>query len=750
MPIDIVSEIALHFRSKPDHIRGCCRLLDEGDTPTFIAHYRVEVTGGLSEERIQEIKEHREELQALETRRQTALHSIREQGLLTDQLEARLDAATTQQMLDDLCLPYRPARSTAAAKAVERGLQPLASAILDDTVEGSLDEHAAGFVHHDREVHTAEDALAGARHILAEQFSCRAIMRQKARDLVWSEGTLRCARGSLPDDQVKEFRDYFNFSESIHDLPPHRILAVNRGEHKKALKVIIDVPQATMLAQAAAVVIAEGHRRTEFLTECLVDCLGRLVLPAVTREVRQTLSLQAEKHAIEVFASNVRGILMAPPVSGKRVLAIDPGFRTGCKTAAIDAGGQLLGETIVYPHEPQGRWDDAKTTLLASLQKHTIDVIAIGNGTGCHETEKLVSEIIAENALDIEYTLVSEAGASAYAASTLATEEFPKLDPSVRGTVSVGRRLQNPMSEFVKVDPRVIGVGLYQHDIDQQNLKDHLMAVIRRCVNDVGVDVNRAHVALLEHVAGLDIGLAKAIVAHRQEHGAFATREALKSVPGIDETVFRQAAGFLMIRDGENPFDHTRIHPESYPVAQTVLDRFDLTDSDLGPGGPPGFREKIEGQSLETLSKELDVGIPTLSRILLYIEHPSYDPRSENPLPIFKRQMMRLEDLHSGMWLKGAVRNVVDFGAFVDVGVSEDGLVHVSQFSRKYIKNPVDFVHVGQTVDVRVLSIDRDRRRIALSMIHDETPPDAPPVVPQGLPPNIVAQPPTVPPPPPH
>jgi protein Tex len=741
MPIDIASEIALHFHLKPDHVRGCCRLFDEGNTPTFIAHYRVEATGGLSEELLQDIQEYREELQNIETRRQTALRNIREQGRLTEELEAKLNAAATQQVLDDLYLPYRPARHTAATKAIDRGLQPLATAILEDKVEGDIEDAAANFVHHDRDVHTVEDALAGAGHILAEEFSCHTLLRQKVRDLLWSQGTLRCARLALLDDQVKEFRDYFRFSESVHDLPPHRILAVNRGEQKKALKVIIDVPQETLLSQARALVIPEGHRRAAFLTECLKDCLNRLVLPAVMREVRRTLSRQAEKHAIDVFASNIHGILMTPPVAGKRVLAIDPGFRTGCKTAAIDADGRLLGETIVYPHEPQSRWDDAKAKLLAAVRKYAIDVVAIGNGTGCHETEELVSEIIAENDLDIEYTLVSEAGASAYAASALAAEEFPQLDPSVRATVSVGRRLQNPMSEFVKVDPRVIGVGLYQHDIDQQRLRDHLMAVTRRSVNDVGVDVNRANVALMEHVAGFDAPLARAVIAHRQEHGPFATREGLKSVPGIDDRVFRQAAGFLMIYGGENPLDRTRVHPESYPVAQGVLDHFGYSPSDLSGDGLPGFREKLEGQSLETLSEELRIGIPTLSRILLHLEHPGYDPRDENPRPIFKKQRTRIEDLSSGMWLKGSVRNVVDFGAFVDVGVSEDGLVHVSQFSRKYIKNPVDFVHVGQTVDVRIISIDKDRHRIALSMIPDDTPPVAPTVMPPELPPDVVTQP---------
>lgn len=723
MPIDITAEIAMHFRLRPDQVRGSLEQLDAGNSLTFVAHYRREATGGLDEETLHKILDFRNDLRSLDARRAAVLDAAREAGTLTPELAATLETSSRRQRIEDLALSLRTARNTAASKAIERGLSPLAEAIVEGAAGSSLDSLAANFIRHDREVHTTEDALAGAAHIIAERFSVRPELRQKVRDLFWSHGVIRCGKGTLPDDQVKEFRDYFAFSESVRDLPPHRVLAVNRGERKKALKATIDLPQDVLLEQCAELVIPAGHPRPDFLLACLKDALDRLVLPAINREVRHELTIRAQEHAVEVFANNVRGILMTPLVPGKRVLAVDPGFRTGCKAAAIDADGKLLGETIVYPHEPQRRWTEAKVTLLAAIGQHGIDVIALGNGTGCHETEKLISEIITENKLDVQYTLVSEAGASAYAASPVAGEEFPKLDPTLRGTVSVGRRLQDPLSEFVKVDPRVIGVGLYQHDIDQRVLKERLDAVTRRCVNSVGVDVNRANVALLENVAGLDATLARAIVTYRRQHGPLRCREDLRQVPGIDETVFRQCAGFLRIVDGDNPLDRTAIHPESYGVALALLQRFGYSPADLArDDGPPGLRQKLERQSLEELSRELGVGIPTLSRLLHCLEHPRYDPRSENPPPIFKKQMIRFEDLTSGMWLKGAVRNVVDFGAFVDVGVTEDGLVHVSQFSRKYIKNPVDFIHVGQTVDVRVMSIDKDRRRIALSMIPEDAP----------------------------
>ncbi|NIA21221.1 MAG: S1 RNA-binding domain-containing protein [Anaerolineaceae bacterium] len=724
---NVTSETASQLRLREAQVQGTLYLLRQGNTVPYLARYCKETTGGLNRKTITAIVERCNRLSALQARKKAILQSLGEQGKLTDELRKAISLAGQPWLVEDLYLPFRPQHHTAAVLARDRGLEPLAELILSGQGETQIEDMAANFIRHDREVHTTDDALAGASHIIAEVYSTKARLRQKVRDTVWAQGVLRSSKGPNADEQFKEFRDYFNFSELVKNLPPHRVLAVNRGQRKKALKIAVEVPMDELLGQCRRMIIPENHPFADFLQRCLTDSLTRLVIANISREVRHELAERAELHAVDVFASNLQGILMTPPVPGLRVLAVDPGFRTGCKVAALDGDGRLLGETIVYPHEPQKRWDEAKTALAEVLRKHRIDVVAIGNGTGCHETEKLITEVIAENNLEIKYSLVSEAGASAYAAGELAKEEFPNLDAALRGTVSIGRRLQNPISEFVKVDPRCIGVGLYQHDVDQDLLKEHLDQVVYDCVNEVGADLNRANLALLSRISGLNESLARSIVARRDKSGPFTSREQLKSIDGIDQNVFRQSAGFLRIFGGDNPLDRTYIHPEDYPIAHRILQRFGYSEADLArPGGLPGLREKLQGLSLEKLSAELEVGIPTLSDLLYCLEFPEHDPRDDHPPPIFKTEMMRLEDLKPGMWLKGTIRNVVDFGAFVDIGVREDGLVHVSQFSSRYIKNPVDFVHVGQTVDVRIMSIDRDRQRIALSMIHDHQRP-APP-----------------------
>ena len=720
---NVTSEIALQLRLREQQVQSTLDLLRQGNTVPFIARHRKEATGGLNCKTIVAIVELRNRLTALQARKEAVLQAIREQGKLTDELEKAIALASQTWLVEDLYLPFRSQRHTAAMLARDRGLEPLAELILSGEGETQIEDMAANFIRHDREVHTTDDAMAGTSHIIAENYSTNSRLRQKVRDTIWAQGVLRSSRGASADEQLKEFRDYFNFSELIKSLPPHRVLAVNRGERKKILKVVVEMPMDELIGQCGRIAVPEGHPFADFLHQCLTDSLTRLVIPNISREVRRQLSERAEQHAVDVFASNLHGILMTPPLPGVRVLSVDPGFRTGCKVAALDADGLLLGETIVYPHEPQKRWDEAKAALAEVIQKHRIDVVAIGNGTGCHETEKLITEIIADNKLPIKYSLVSEAGASAYAAGESAKEEFPNLDAALRGAISIGRRLQDPIADFVKVDPRCIGVGLYQHDIDQDLLKEHLDQVVYDCINEVGADLNRANVTLLSRISGLNERLACNIVACRSKAGPFRSREQLKNVDGVDEQVFRQSAGFLRIFGGDNPLDRTYVHPEDYPLAHRILQRFGYGNADLPRrDGLPGLREKLRGVSLETLSVELQVGIPTLSDILYCLEYPEHDPRDEHPPPVFKTEMMRLEDLQPGMWLKGTVRNVVDFGAFVDIGVREDGLVHVSQFSSRYIKNPVDFVHVGQTVDVRIMSIDHDRRRIALSMIHDQRP----------------------------
>lgn len=722
------AEIAARLGLEAGQVEKALALLDAGCSLAFIARYRKEQTGSLGEGRLRDVLDTRRRMQQLQARKQVVIDEIAQRDSVPEGVARAIRDSDDLAVVEDLAHALRPIRNSAGAKATERGLGPLSQAILQDAVEPPLEGAAADYVDHDHDVHTPDDALAGAMHIIAEAYSVTPAVREEARRAVRNEGVLTCSRGSVPEDRVKEFRDYFAYTESIRDVPPHRVLAVNRGERKKALKATIDVPLEPLLQRCAARVIAGGHRHEAFLRSCLSDAVKRLVLPAVIREVRREMTLAAEDHAMDVFANNVRGILMTPPVTGRRIMAIDPGFRTGCKVAVIDAAGELVRETIVYAHEPQCRWAEAKAALTSVIRDCGVQAIAIGNGTGCHETERLISEIIIEGGLDVEYALVSEAGASAYAASDLAAEEFPRLDPALRATVSVARRLRDPLSEFVKVDPRIIGVGLYQHDIDQQRLKARLDIVVEACINTVGVDVNAASAALLERVSGLSRETAARIIAYRRQAGPLTSREQLLAIEGIDDHVFQQCAGFLFV-DGPNPLDRTRIHPERYALAEALVGRFGCSLEDLrSDDGLPGLRQKLEGLSLEALSREHDAGVPTLSHMLWCLEHPHHDPRGDNPAPIFKKQMMSLDDLRPGMWLKGSVRNVVDFGAFVDIGVEEDGLVHVSQFSRKYIKNPADFLHVGQTIDARVLSIDRDRRRIALSMIRETEAPASPPV----------------------
>ncbi len=718
------SEIAARLQLRETHVENVLRLTREHCCVEFIATYRKSATGGLDESAIRAVLEHRNDLAKLASCKEAALQDIRGRGTLTPEMERAILRAPDPRRLHDLIVAFNPRRDTAAATAVARGLAPLAKAIRTGNTAAGLDELGANYVHHDREVHTADDALAGASHIIAEQLGTMPRVRRKARDAAWSTGVLRCSPGAAPEEQVKEFRDYFSYSEPVRDVPPHRVLAINRGERKKGLKVVLDMPLDQLLSRCREFAAREEHPFADFLTGCLRDALQRLVLPSIVREVRCDLTQRAERHAIEVFGTNVCGMLMTPPVRGVRVLGIDPGFRTGCKTTVVDADGALQAETILYAHEPHRRWDEAKKTLLEAIRKHKVDVVAIGNGTGCHETEQLVAEVIAEYDLPTRYTLVTEAGAGAYAAGELAAEEFPDLEPALRATVSVARRLQDPLSEFTKVDPRVVGVGLYQYDVDPERLKEHLDAVVRMCVNRVGVDVNKAHVALLRNVAGLNAARAREILAHRRRNGPFRSREQLKEVPGLDSHAFRNCAGFLRIYDGENPLDRTGIHPESYAHAERLIEFFGGSPGDLTTArGVPGLRSQLEMVTLEDLANQTGIDVSTLSGILHCLEHPGYDPRERNAPPIFKRQMTRLEDLKPGTWLKGTVRNVVDFGAFVDVGLKEDGLVHVSQFSNKYVKNPTDFLHVGQTVDVRVISTDPARRRIALSMIRDPKPP---------------------------
>ena len=567
----ITAVVAAMSNLTPQHVQASLDLMDQGYTPVFLARYRKEMTGNLDVSALHRLLRLRQKAGQLEDRKAAVIESIREQGQLTESIEAQINLAAQVRVVEDIFLPFKPSRRTAGSIATERGLEPLAEIILQGTESMQLEQLASGFIRHEQELHTTADVLNGAMMIISERFGVLPGVRQRVRDLLWSQGTLTCLRGVVPEDQVKEFRDYFSFSEAIKNLPPHRVLAVNRGERKKALKVAINVPQDVLMDQCRALLVPANHPFERFLVEAIDDTLNRLVIPAMAREVRKELTEAAELRAMEVFASNLTGMLMTPPVSGSRVLAIDPGFRTGCKVAALDGDGKLLGETIVYPHEPQSRWQESKETLCELIRKHGIDLIAVGNGTGCHETEKLLTELIAENDLGAKYAMVSEAGASVYAASALAEEEFPNLDAALRAAVSIGRRLQNPLAEFVKVDPRCIGVGLYQHDVDQEMLRCRLEEVVATCVNAVGADVNTAATPLLSKISGLDISIAAAIVASRQTDGPFLSRSDLKRIPEMTDFVFLMSAGFLRVSGSQNPMSRTRVHPENYAAAAKAL-----------------------------------------------------------------------------------------------------------------------------------------------------------------------------------
>jgi uncharacterized protein len=722
MPGDTFQTLADRLGIKREQAEAASRLLDDRLNPTFIAHYRKSATGGLDEPRLRRLATAREELRALEDLRDRVRREAKRADLLTDEWTQALDGATEAEPLRDLLELTKPGRRTAATVAAERGLAPLADYARAGPAEGpDLISKASEFVSHPREVRSAEDALAGAGHILAERFSRDWRLRQAVRRCVWEKGILEARQAKHGGKAGAEFRAYFKFDEPVAHLPPHRVLAINRGERSKAIKVSFAVAPETLLEEVMPILIRPGHRFADFLKTVLGDALGRLVLPTIEREVRRRLTRQAEEHAIEVFAANLESLLMTPPLANTRILVIQPGFRSGCKVAVLDTDGGLLAETILYPHEPKKQWLEGKTALLAAIRSHNVQAIAIGNGTGCRATEELVSEVIEENHLDLQYAIVNEAGAGAYADSPLAKEEFPNLEAALRATVSIGRRLQNPLAELVKIDPRAVGVGLYQHDVNQEHLKAVLEETVTSCVAAVGADANTASPALLHYVPGLGPPAVEALAARRRA-GPITSREELRALPGWDDRTFLQAAGFLGVA-GANPLDATRIHPESYAAAERLLPRVGHTAQDLTSADSAKALEKdLTGIALEPLAS--DVGVPMLELVDLVgaLQHPHFDPRSKHAPSIFRKKIRHIEDLQPGMWVKGTVRNVVDFGAFVDVGLAEDGLVHISQFSPRYIRNPMKFLHAGDVVEVRVVSIDADRSRIALTLIPDRRP----------------------------
>jgi uncharacterized protein len=835
-----LSRIAQDLQIRRAQVEAVVQLLDDGNTVPFITRYRKERTGGLDEVQIRRIRHRVTHLRDLAARKQTILRSIANQGRLTDDLTEAILAADNPKRLDDLYLPYKPKKRTLASDARERGLEPLAFAIwnADPAVE-KLDEVLPGVVDPWKQLHDVNDVLTGVRHILAELIAERADVRGPVRAFVWDTALLVSTRvENVPEGKGQEYRDYFNFKEPVRMIPPHRVLAVNRGERENIIRVRLETDQARVREIVLANLPLADHPHREVLLPAVDDAISRLLMPSLEREVRRELTEHAQDHAVDIFARNLRSLLMRPPLGGKRVLAIDPGVRTGCKVAVLDETGTLLEDAVIFPHPPHKKAAEAKRKLEQLIRKHQTSVVAIGNGTACRETEQVVADLIAEfeerrlnpppaaspieqvtastptadapaataesapapppaepgeapaetvaapviagiaetavvvpgvgagetavvasgdatvpaesataapdaavippaaepppaaapaaisleglpdPPADLAYVIVSEAGASDYSASPIAREEFPNLDAAARGTVSIGRRLQDPLAELVKVDPQHVGVGLYQHDVRAKYLKESVEAVIESCVNSVGVDLNTASVPLLRHVSGLNQLVAREVVEYRKRHGRFNSREELRNVPQMGEVRFTQAAGFLKVRDGDDPLDATWVHPESYPIARQVLADLGFVPADLRDREKlKDLREKLRTLNPEEVAARLNAGAPTVRDIFEALARPGRDPREDRPPPIFRKGVLRIEDLQPGMELKGEVLNVVDFGAFVDVGLKDSGLVHISQMANRYIKSPYDVIAVGDVVTVWVISVDPDRRRVSLSMI---------------------------------
>lgn len=723
MPIDFAQIIAAELGIQRQQAARSIELFDSENTVPFVARYRKEVTGGLDEAQLRTILERLTYLRNLEARKETVLHSIAEQGKLTDELRGRIEAADTLQAVEDLYLPYKPKRRTRATIARERGLEPLAQAMLaQELTQSSLAEIAAAYLSDD--VPTVEDALAGACDIIAETVAEDADTRAGVRERTRQEAWLVVSLADKSKDERGVYETYYDYREKLSAIPPHRLLAINRGEREGVLKVKLDGPDDALIQSIQARLVKNPKSVfTDHLRQAIADGYRRLLAPSIENELRGELTDTSDEHAIDTFAANLRQLLLQPPIRGKSVIGIDPGFRTGCKVALVDPTGKFLGGTTIYPHEPQKKWAEAKQILLRLIEQGA-GVLAIGNGTASRETESLAAEVIAEAKSKIEnprpigqsefaYVMVNEAGASVYSASDLARAEFPDLDVSMRGAVSIARRLQDPLAELVKIDPKSIGVGLYQHDVNQKQLATTLDTVVESAVNHVGVDVNTASAPLLSYVAGVSRRVAEAIVKHREEHGPFRRREELRQIKGLGDKTYQQAIGFLKIPDGDHPLDNTFIHPESYPVVERLFAYLNVRGDEREL---PAKIEALHKGSLKELAQKLAVGEPTLADILESLAKPGRDPRDELPPPLLRQDILKLEDLKEGMVLTGTVRNVVDFGAFVDIGVKHDGLVHISQLADRYIKNPFEVVSVGDVVKVRVVKIDGQRGRIGLSM----------------------------------
>ena len=703
--------IADELSIKLSQVDAEVKLIDEGNTIPFISRYRKEATGALNDEQLRNLYDRLTYLRNLEEKKATILSSIEEQGLLTDELKAQINDAMTMVVLEDLYRPYRPKRRTKASIAKEKGLEGLANIILLQMTKKPLNEEAKAYLNPEKEVNTIEDAINGAKDIIAENISDDADYRMWIRKYTFNNGSIVSKAKDEKAESVYEM--YYDYSEAVKKVPGHRVLAMNRGEAEKVLTVKISVDEEQIIKYLESKVIVNNNENTvPQLKEAITDAFSRLIFPSIEREIRNELTEKAEDSAINVFGKNLEQLLLQPPVSGHVVLGWDPAFRTGCKLAVVDATGKVLDTTVIYPTAPQNKVEESKKTVKALINKYGISLISLGNGTASRESEVIIADIIKEADSHVEYAIVNEAGASVYSASKLATEEFPNFDVGQRSAASIARRIQDPLAELVKIDPKSIGVGQYQHDMNQKKLSDALTGVVEDCVNKVGVDLNTASAALLEYISGINKTLAKNIVEYRETNGRFKNRKQLLKVPKLGPKAYEQCAGFLRILNGENPLDATSVHPESYEITNKLLDKLGFSVSDI----KTGLKLSDMIKDKKKLSSELSVGELTLSDILKELEKPGRDPREDSPKPALRSDVLSLEDLREGMILKGTIRNVIDFGAFVDIGVHQDGLVHISQICEQYIKHPLEKVSVGDIVEVKVLSIDMAKKRIALTM----------------------------------
>ncbi len=712
---DIIAKLIQEFRLKPFQVQNTVKLIDDGNTIPFIARYRKEMTGELNDQVLRELYERLQYLRNLEARREEVKRLIEEQGKLTQEISSALYKSNSLQEIEDIYRPYRPKRRTRAAIAKERGLEPLAKIILDQEIsKGNIEDIAGAFIDPGKEVGTIDDALNGAMDIIAEDISDNAEFRKALRKVFINEGII-ISRAKKEEDSV--YRMYYDFKEPVSKVARHRVLAINRGEKEEFLQVRISVPDEHIINYLKANTVKKPRSVTSvYVEKAAEDSYNRLIFSSIEREVRNELTESAEEQAVKVFAANLKNLLLQPPVKGRVVLGLDPAYRTGCKIAVVDDTGKVLDTTVIYPTPPENKVEEAKKRLKHLIDKHKVDIISIGNGTASKESEMFIADLLKEIDRKVYYMVVSEAGASVYSASKIGAEEFPDFDVALRSAVSIARRLQDPLAELVKIDPKSIGVGQYQHDMNQKRLDESLGAVVEDAVNSVGIDLNTASPSLLSYISGINSAVAKGIVEYREVNGKFKKREELIKVKKLGKKAFEQCAGFLRIPGGKNILDNTAVHPESYKAAERLLIITGYTPDNLKQGGINGLQEAVERMGELSVAVEIGVGVPTLRDIIKELLKPGRDPRDELPGPILLTDVMDIKDLKPGMIITGTVRNVADFGAFVDIGVHQDGLVHISELSDRFVKNPMGIVAVGDIVKVKILDVDVGRKRISLSM----------------------------------